>query len=102
LRVIFAKSALDDLEEIALWIARDSPRRAMRLNAELRAACRGLARYPRRFQLVSRYARREIRRRVHGAYLIFYEIERSEVRIARIIHGARDYEPLLFPDEGPN
>jgi plasmid stabilization system protein ParE len=40
-----------------------------------------------------------MRRRVYGAYLIIYEVERSEVRVARIIHGARDYEPLLFPDE---
>jgi toxin ParE1/3/4 len=38
---------------------------------------------------------------VHGAYLIFYEVGRSDVRIVRIVHGARDYEALLFPDETP-
>jgi plasmid stabilization system protein ParE len=100
-KVIFAQSALDDLDELTDWIAQDSPRRAISFNAELRASCRGLARYPRRFQLVARYATREIRRRVHGAFLIFYEIGRSELRVIRIVHGARDFEPLLFPDQTP-
>jgi toxin ParE1/3/4 len=101
LKVVFADAALQDLLEISSWIAEDSPRRALSFVGELRAACRGLGRYPRRFQLVSRYAGREIRRRVHGAYLIFYEVERSEIRIIRILHGARDYDPLLFPEDEP-
>ena len=102
MRVIFAVSALDDLDEIASWIAQESPRRAVSFIAELHAACRGLARHPRRFQIVSRYTGREMRRRVHGAYLIFYEVDASEVRIVRVLHGARDYEPLLFPKDQPD
>jgi hypothetical protein len=38
-------------------------------------------------------------RTVHGRYLIFYDIVNRTVRILRIIHGARDWERLLFPPE---
>ena len=39
----------------------------------------------------------QIRRCVHGAYLVFFEIEQSLgiVRIVRILHGAREYAELL-------
>jgi len=39
---------------------------------------------------------------VHGNYLIFYVVGRTEVRILRVLHGARDFEPLLFPGEEPD
>ena len=99
MKVILAKQALADLADIADWISQDNPQRARTFAAELRAACKGLARYPRRFQRVGRYSGREVRRRVQGNYLIFYEVGQTEVRIIRVVHGARDYEPLLFPDE---
>ena len=45
-----------------------------------------------------RHAHLGVRRRVHGAYLIFYRIEKEAVVIIHILHGSRDYEALLFPD----
>jgi plasmid stabilization system protein ParE len=44
---------------------------------------------------------RPIRRCVHGAYLVFFETERSSaiVRVLRILHGARDYADLLVADD---
>jgi plasmid stabilization system protein ParE len=36
---------------------------------------------------------------VFGAYLIFYRVEADRVSIIHILHGARDYEALLFPDQ---
>ena len=39
-----------------------------------------------------------IRRKVHGNYLIFYRLGGNEVEIPHMLHGARDYERLLFPD----
>jgi plasmid stabilization system protein ParE len=58
-----------------------------------------LADNPRRFQLLERYQSSGIRRRVHGAYLIFYRIEPSQITVLRILHGSRDYEPLLFGED---
>lgn len=40
-----------------------------------------------------------MRRRVHGADLIFYRIGEDAVEVLHILHGARDYERILFSDE---
>jgi plasmid stabilization system protein ParE len=32
-------------------------------------------------------------------YLIFYRVEANEAQIPRVLHGARDYERVLFPDD---
>jgi len=102
LRVVLADAAERDLEDIGDWIARDNPRRAISFVSELRERCLGLGKAPKRFQAVARYAWADVRRRVHGNYLIFYVVGRTEVRILRVLHGARDFEPLLFPGEEPD
>ncbi len=50
---------------------------------------------PSSFPLVPRYERKGIRRRVHGAYQIFYRVDGEPVYVIRVLHGARDYEALL-------
>jgi toxin ParE1/3/4 len=42
---------------------------------------------------------RGVRRRPFGDYLIFYRISAREAQVLRVLHGARDYERVLFPDE---
>jgi len=101
LKVIFARAASSDLLEIGDWIAQDSRRRAHTCVEELEAACLGLGANSNRFQLVPGHEASGLRRRVHGAYLIFYRVDTDRVTVLRILHGARDYEPLLFPKDGP-
>jgi plasmid stabilization system protein ParE len=98
-RVVLSAAAEADLEEIGDWIAQDNPRRASSFIYELRQCCSGLAEHPLRFELVGRFASRGIRRRVHGNYLIFYLPDETEITVLRVLHGARDFEPLLFPEE---
>lgn len=85
--------------EIGDWIARDNPRRALSFVDELEAACDALAELPARWPLVERHHRRRIRKRAFGGYLIFFRTDRRGVTILRILHGARDYGPILFPDD---
>lgn len=99
MKVVITTDALNDLEEIGDYIARDNPARARSFVAELVAKAQGLADMPEAFPLVPRYAGFGVRRRVHGAYLIFYRIEESLVMVIHILHGARDYEALLFPED---
>jgi plasmid stabilization system protein ParE len=40
-----------------------------------------------------------IRRRPWGNYLIFYRVGDDSVQILHVLHGARDYEKILFPDD---
>jgi plasmid stabilization system protein ParE len=98
-KVALTPEAEHDLTDIGDWIARESPRRALTFVTELRAACAGLADNPMRFQLVDRYQNSDVRRRPHGNYLIFYRVRPDSVEILHILHGARDYGPLLFPDD---
>jgi plasmid stabilization system protein ParE len=37
-----------------------------------------------------------IRRRVCGPYLIFYLASNERIDVLRILHGAQDYESILF------
>lgn len=56
--------------------------------AELRDACLGLADFPNRFEAVET-TKGDFRRRVHGKYSIFYQVNADHVRIVRVIHGAQ-------------
>lgn len=86
-----------DLEVISDYIARDNPARALSFLQELRSKCLGLADMPERFPLVPRYEATGVRRRGHGDYLIFYRVEAEKVIILHILHGAQNYNTILFP-----
>jgi plasmid stabilization system protein ParE len=98
-KVVLTAEALGDLERIGDYIAQDSPVRAASFVRELVAKAREIGDTPQGFQLVPRYAHLNIRRRAYGNYLIFYRIETDRVTIIHLLHGARDYEALLFPDD---
>lgn len=98
MKVVLTDEALRDLEDIGDYIAKDNPDRARNFVAELLRKARHIGQFPEGFQVVPRHAHLGIRRRVHGAYLIFYRVEHDAVVIIHILHGARDYEALLFPD----
>ncbi len=99
MKVVIATPAHLDLIEIAQHIANDSVDRAVSFTDQLIDRCYALGDFPRAYPLVPRYERQGIRRRVYGNYLIFYRAGRDRVEILRIIHGARDYERFLFPEE---
>jgi plasmid stabilization system protein ParE len=47
---------------------------------------------------VPRHENSGVRRVPYGDYLIFYRATADVVEILHVLHGARDYEPILFPD----
>jgi len=94
----FTSEAESDLEQIADYIAKDNPRRALSFVRELRSKCEDLVNSPNGFALVPRYEHHGIRRRVHGNYLIFYRAENAKVVIVHVLHGATDYSALLLGD----
>jgi len=83
-----------DLAEITDFIAADNPARAEQFEAGLLDHARRIARAP------LAYAERSdlqpgLRSCAHGAYLIFFTVDKDGVRVERILHGARDLGPLL-------
>lgn len=99
MNVIVSAEAEADLERIAAYVAERSPQGALTLIREIRDRCESLADAPRGYPLVPRYERFGIRRRPFGSFLIFYRIGTEAIEVVHILHGARDYEPLLFPEK---
>jgi plasmid stabilization system protein ParE len=99
LDVRLSARAKRDLAEIAFFIAEDSPARAQSFVTELEEVCLQLGTMPRAFPLLPRHRRTGIRKRLYGDYLIFYLVLTKTVEIVHILHGARDYEAILFPED---
>ena len=96
--VVISAEAESDLDEIASYIAERSAEIALNFLRELRERCESLADATRGYPLVPRYEHFGIRRRPFGNYLIFYRVGPGAIEVVHIIHGAREYEPLLFPE----
>lgn len=86
--------AVQDLDGILDYIARDNPTAAVSFVEILREKCNTLARFPllgaSREQLVE-----GLRVFSVGNYVIYYRPEGDTVRIERVLHGARDADSLL-------
>jgi plasmid stabilization system protein ParE len=98
MKVFFAPAAKLDLLSIGENIGPENPTRAVSFVDELIDRCYSLADLPRRYPLVPRYEHWGIRRCVYGNYLIFYRVREDAVDIVHVLHGAMDYESMLFPD----
>ena len=98
MKLAFTDEAFADLRQIGDWIASDNPRRAESFVEELIEACDASVELLRAWRLVERYERHGVRRRTLGDYLIFFRADDTQVTILRVLHGARDYEAILFPD----
>jgi len=97
-KVVVTAAAELDLIEIGEYIALDDLPRAVSFVQELIDHCHRIGETPRLYPFVPRYEHWGIRRCVHGNYLIFYRAREETVEIVHVLHGARDYEPLLFPE----
>lgn len=88
-----------DLEHIGDAIAADNPARSVSFVRELVARCERLTDMPHRFGLIAGHEDSGIHKVPHHGYLIFYRIGESDVSVIRILHGAMDYEKILFPED---
>jgi plasmid stabilization system protein ParE len=87
-----------DLEEIAEFIAQDSPRHAVRTLCLLRAKMKEVAKQPEIYRLRPEIGA-EARLATVGNYLILFRIRKTTVRIERIVHGGRDLPSVLRETE---
>lgn len=97
--VVLTETATADLVAIGRHIATDNPQRAKTFVAELKSRCHELGTMPKAFALVPRHEHSGVRRRPYKNYLIFYRIAAGIVEVLHVLHGAQDYETILFPDD---
>jgi len=95
--VHFLQEALDDLEEIVLYIAQDSRQAALRMHDKIIEKANDLTVLPKRGRLVPDKKMAAAGYRMLGIkpYIAFYRIVDRNVFIYRVLHGATNY-PILY------
>ena len=88
-QVRWTPQALDDLDAICLFIARDAPQVAAVFADRAFQIADRLASYPRSGRLVPELEVENIREIILGNYRLIYRIKELEVQILTVHHGAR-------------
>jgi toxin ParE1/3/4 len=85
--VTWSPQVRDDLNDIAAYIAKGSPRYASAVVSEILAAGRSLALFPRRGRVVPELGDEKCREVFVYEYRIIYRIEGRGVQVVAVIHG---------------
>lgn len=97
MRVVFTKSARQDLRAIALRIAERNPKRALTYIGELEGYCKDITPFPDAGTPRPQWGV-GVLTRYFGRYIIVFRSRDGAVQILRIVHGARKLD-TLFEDE---
>jgi len=88
-KVSWTDQALEDLEAICLFIARDAPRYAEIFADRAFVATEHLGQFPLSGRIVQEIGREDIREIILGNYRIIYRVLPDEVEVLTVHHGAR-------------
>ncbi|MBZ0167903.1 plasmid stabilization protein [Candidatus Methylomirabilis lanthanidiphila] len=87
--VIWAPQAIEDVEAIRTYVARDSAHYADLLVERIVAAIGRLETFPRSGRVVPEVGDESLREVVYESYRIVYRLKPSAVEIITVFHGAR-------------
>jgi len=88
MQVRWLRKALQNLEVIYEYVAKDNPDAALQLVTKIRGAVRQLEDFP----LMGRIGRvKETREIVVNPYIVIYRVNETFVEILRILHSARKF-----------
>ena len=95
MKVVYSRAARADLDNIWLYVARDSPSAADRLIDQLVDTAKPLEAFP-----LMGVARPELAADLRalrmGYYIIFYRPRGRDVRVERVLHARMDITPDYF------
>ena len=91
-KVIWAPSALNDVEAIAQYIERDSVDQAALFVSRIIEMTDQLEDFPQSGRVIPEINDKNCRELIYGAYRIMYRITKREVWITGVIHGARNWQ----------
>lgn len=96
-KITFLHSALEDLEEIVLYISKDSKENAMAMHDKIIELATKLEDFPKLGVQVpdKKMSARGFRMIAVDKYILFYKVYSQEICVLRVLHGARDYS-ILF------
>ena len=86
-KVKWSPEAIEDVESIAEYIARDSQFYARATVSKLIDFSRSIERFPQMGRFVPEFNDKKIRERLVYSYRLVYKIERTHILIVAVIHG---------------
>ncbi len=98
-QVIWAKSAVNDLEEIIDYIAQDSPLIARKLFTQIKEKVEALTFFPHRGRHIPELQRQGIliyRELIIPPWRVMYRVTENKVNILTIIDSRRNVEDILL------
>ena len=87
--VVWSPNALDDVDEIAAYIARDSPTYAAAVVDKILDITRNLQNFPLLGRAVPESNDESIRERFVYSYRIIYQVQEETITIIAVVHGKR-------------
>ena len=93
--VEWSPAALDDVDAIAAYIARDSPHYAAAEVQRLIEASRRLAHFPESGRSIPEFADPALRELLVSSYRMLYRVSESVVTIAAVIHQKQSFEDAV-------
>lgn len=94
-RVIWSRVAANDLQSIAEYIERDSPRYAASVIDKILTLARNLPQYPYLGRVVPEFGHTDVRERFVFSYRVVYRVSEESILIVNVIHGRRLYDTDL-------
>jgi len=88
-RVIWTRQAVEDVEAIKAYVARDSVQYAALLTERIVASVDRLESFPESGRVVPEVGDPSLREVVYGAYRIVYRIQPEAVEVVAVHHAAR-------------
>ena len=88
-RVIWTRGAVEDVEAVNAYVARDSVRYATLLAERIVAAVDRLETFPESGRVVPEVGDASLREIIHGAYRIVYRIQAESVAVVTVHHAAQ-------------
>ncbi len=89
IKLVWTAPALDDLDEIAAWIALENPTAAARLVRRVLAAVERLPRHPKSGRLVPEVPGKLYREVIEPPCRVVYRVERNEALIIHVVRTER-------------
>ncbi len=88
-RVIWTRQAVEDVEAIKAYVARDSEHYATFLADRLVAAIERLERFPQSGRIVPEVGDESLREVIHENYRLVYRVRADSVEVVTVYHGTR-------------
>jgi toxin ParE1/3/4 len=88
-QVAWLRTAAEELDEIASYIAQDSPRYAGIVAEKILSAARELAEFPNMGGIVPEWNDGSLRQRIVYSYRLIYRVKNERIEVLAVIHGAR-------------